>query len=92
MVTGLRLFFTNDTSINDNSKWEKLSQIRASDPVAGLTVSENEVFSHGQHYMRLTFNLVVATGVRLELFRTNAGNGNVVLTELMVLGYRVQCS
>ena len=30
--------------------------------------------------------------VRLELFRTNAGNGNVVLTELMVLGYRVQCS
>ena len=92
MVTGLRLFFTNDTSINDNSKWEKLSQIRTLDPVAGLTVSENEVFSHGQHYMRLTFNPVVATGVRLELFRTNAGNGNVVLTELMVLSYRVQCS
>jgi hypothetical protein len=37
--------------------------------------------------MRLSFNPVVATGVKLEIFETTADNSNVVLTELVVGGY-----
>ena len=92
MVTGVRIFATNDTTVSDSSYWRKLTRIRALDPVAGLAVSENEVMAKGQHYMRLPFDPVMATGVRLELFRTNAGNGNAVLTELMVVGHNVVCS
>ena len=96
MVTGARLYFTNSSSkanlADPSTHWRKLTRIRALDPVAGLAVSENEVMAKGQHYMRLTFDPVMATGVRLELFRTNAGNGNAVLTELMVVGHNVVCS
>ena len=96
MVTGMWLYFTNNSSTANlaypSTHWRKLTRIRALDQVAGLAVPENEVIPKGQHYMRLTFDPVMATGVRLELFRTNASNGNAVLTELMVVGHNVVCS
>ena len=92
MVGGCSLFYTNDDVVDFGSSWTPLEQIRDLDPVDGLRVDGNEVIADGQHYMRLSFNPVTATGVKLELFDTNAGNDNVVLTEFIVGGYLDACA
>ena len=92
MVGGCSLFYTNDDVVGFGSQWTALEQIRDMDPVDGLEVVANEVTADGQHYVRLSFNPVTATGVKLELFDTNAGNGNVVLTEFIVGGYADRCA
>ena len=88
MVAGVKLFYTDDKEVDFGSQWSELTSIRDLDPVDGLSiVGSNEVTASGQHYMRLSFNPVVATGVKLEIFETTADNSNVVLTELVVGGY-----
>ncbi|MEC7001802.1 MAG: calcium-binding EGF-like domain-containing protein, partial [Actinomycetota bacterium] len=91
MISGFQLFYTNDDTVSAGSTWVAMNNIVALDPVAGLSITENEVVASGQHYVRLSFEPTAATGIKIELFDTNAGNDNVVLTELMAIGYAVGC-
>jgi len=91
MVSGVKLYYTNARRVDAGSTWVELGHIRALDPLGGERIAGNEVMATGQHYMRLAFDPVTATGVKIELFKTNNAGSNVVLTELMVLGFPVQC-
>jgi hypothetical protein len=91
MLTGFRLYITDDVQPNfveneASAKWYAVPGVRfkTSGIVAGGSIIGHEVICDGQHVLDLEFNIVRATGIMMEIFDSNAGNDNVVLTEFIV--------
>lgn len=89
MLTGFALYITNDpvpqTPIqNPSSVWHPVPGIHFANEVAGGAIVGNQITCEGQHRLEFAFNIARATGVMLEVYDTNAGTDNTVLTELMV--------
>ena len=59
--------------------------LKATNSVAGLSISNNRVKCSGQHTVKLAFNkMTKVKAIKLKVFGTDASNENVVLTELTV--------
>jgi hypothetical protein len=87
-VTGIAMWYTTtEGATTESSDWQPLSRLTFLVDVPGGAVggsSGNELTVNGQHDLPVVFTPVLATALKIDIFDTDAGNENVVLTELFI--------